>query len=155
MGTYTNQSSAIHDPDRASDRRRKVEQGLSELILSRAECLPRGDRELLRTLFAEGRSATDLAPMLGCPARALRSRGRRLAKRLLSDFFVFVLQQRASWPEPRRKIATAVALHGLSLRDASAELRLSIYTVRRQHDAVLALYAATGRTDQRALQAAG
>jgi len=176
MGTYTNQGAGgagvggvPFDPERASDRRRKVERGLADLILARAEHLPKADRELLRTLFGEGRSAIDVAPMLDTTPRRVRARARRLTRRVLSDLYLFVLQRRDSWPVACRRIATAVILHGLSFREAADALRLTVYTVRRHYDAVTALYEASGRSgcadaprrslaphpDQHALSAAG
>jgi DNA-directed RNA polymerase specialized sigma24 family protein len=68
----------------------------------------------------------------------------------MSPQFIYVLRQRDEWTPTRRRVATACLLHGLSLRQAAAALHLSLYTVRRHQDAIIALFesATTRRSRQ-------
>jgi DNA-binding Lrp family transcriptional regulator len=111
----------------------------AEHILRRAEFLPERDRTLLMAALSEGRTARELAALLGTTPRSVRRRLRRLSGHVLSDRFVFVMRHRDSWPASRRRIATACVLQRTSIRQAAVDLRTSHYNVRKQLDAVAAL----------------
>jgi DNA-directed RNA polymerase specialized sigma24 family protein len=130
----------------STDLRRRHHRDLVQRLLDRATCLPAPDLALLRAAYDDGRSAVEIAAMLGTEPRAIRRRLRRLAQRVLSEEFLFVLRHRDSWDSARRNIATACLLHGRSIRQTARELGLSLYTVRRHYLAILALFeAAAGR----------
>ncbi|USN99697.1 MAG: hypothetical protein H6810_03290 [Phycisphaeraceae bacterium] len=86
-------------------------------------------------------------------ARTERRRLRRLVTRVLSPRFAFVIASRRAWAPTRRRVAMACVVQGLSMREAGAALGLSLHSVRRQMDAVEALYLASlerARTPRRA-----
>jgi DNA-binding Lrp family transcriptional regulator len=111
----------------------------AEHILRRAEFLPEKDRTLLMAALSEGRTAQELAVMLGTTPRSIRRRLRRLSRHVLSDRFVFVMRHRDSWPATRRRIATACVLQRRTIRQTALDFRTSHYNVRKQLDAVAVL----------------
>jgi DNA-directed RNA polymerase specialized sigma24 family protein len=131
-----------HDPSIATDLRRKRQREIVERMLERASCLPPPDLALLRAAYEDGRSAVELALLLGHDPRSLRRKLKRLSARVMSPEFLFVLRHRERWSPLRRKVATACILHGQSQRSAAQTLKLSLHTVRRNHLAVLAMYEA-------------
>ena len=114
-------------------------QDSAEHILRRAEFLPAPDRALLTAALRDGRTAQELAILLGTNPRAIRRRLRRLSRHVLSDRFVFVMRHRDSWPATRRRIATACILERRPIRQTAVDFRTSLYNVRKQLDAVAAL----------------
>jgi len=99
-------------------------------------------------------------------ARALRSRVRRVVRRIMTPEYQAVARwfaieklsdglfaQPSSLSHPaapdgpggtlRRRIAISCFLHGLSIREAARQLGLSLHTVRRHRDAVAAMAAMT------------
>lgn len=138
--TSISHSSAARSHPSTSDLRRNNRRDLVERLLDRATCLPPADLALLRAAYHDGRSASELAILLGADARGIRRRIRRLSDRVLSQQFLFVLRHRDSWPPTRRNVATAMILHGCSQRQATRELKLTLYTVRKNYLEVLALY---------------
>jgi DNA-directed RNA polymerase specialized sigma24 family protein len=152
------------------DLRRSQRREAVQVLLDRAQAaeLPSEQVALLRAAYADGRSAIEIAalvsaasidpthaadaprdptiPRVSATPRAIRRRLRRLSRRVMSPQFIFVLRHRDTWPPSRRRVATACVLHGLSLRQAAASLRLSLYTVRRHHDAIGALFESVTRT---------
>lgn len=126
----------------AVDLRRRARRTLAERIVARSEGLPAQDRTLVRLVYHEGRSVSELAGLMGVSARTLRRRVRRLTTRVLSPRFLFVLSHQGKWSVTRRRVAEACVLGGMSLREAARALDLSFHTVRRHHDAVNALFEA-------------
>jgi hypothetical protein len=130
------------EPSTAADLRRKDGREPTQRLLHLAEGLPAPDRELLRSVFQDGRRVVEVAALVGTDSRTLQRRVRRLAARLGTPLYAFALEHRGRWPALRRRIATSCILEGRSLRQASAEMAVSIYTVRRHYEAVLALFEA-------------
>lgn len=125
----------------AADLRRRRRREIVEQILDRSAMLPPADRTLMRTIFEDGRSVAEIAALAGkADPRALRRRVRRLVRRVLSNRFLFVMRNRDRWGATRRNVATVCVIHGLSIREAAAELGISLHAVRRQREAVDALY---------------
>jgi len=124
----------------------------AEGLVERAAWLPAEDRALIEGVYGEGLSVAayvrrcrdrGVGPeTISCPsaARAARRRVRRLIERIMSDRFGFVTARRNTWPTTRRRVALACIVHGLSLREASKTLGLSLHTVRRHMEAVDALF---------------
>lgn len=124
------------EPDEAADLRRRRKREQIEQILARAAWLPDSDRAVLEAVFGEGKTVTEVAVLMGCPPRALRRRVRRLLDRVLAHRFVFVTSRIDGWPPTRRRVATACVIEGCSLRDAAKRLGISLYSVRRHHEAI-------------------
>ena len=136
------------DPMETLDLRRKRRRDQAEITLDRARHLPPEDRVLIEAVFRDGRPVAELAALISgdagesdrtAHARGLRRRIRRLTARLLSREFAFVAEQLSDWSPTRRRVATACILHGRSIRDAAAELRVSLHTVRRHRAAITEL----------------
>ncbi|HYE63584.1 MAG TPA: hypothetical protein VD997_16455 [Phycisphaerales bacterium] len=128
-----------HFSARNLDRRRSG-RGSQALILKGAEVLPHADRALLRAVYADGRSAAEIARLNpSVKARAVSYRVRLLTLRVLSPEFAFVSAHRRKWGRTRAKVATACFLHGLSIREAARLARVSFHTARQHHAAVLEL----------------
>lgn len=140
--------SRVFDPMESLDLRRKRPREQAEIALDRARHLPPEDRVLVEAVFRDGRPVTELASLIAgttgdaaratC-ARGLRRRIRRLTARLFSREYAFVAEQLSDWSPTRRRVATACILHGRSIREAAAELRLSLHTVRRHRAAIAEL----------------
>lgn len=140
MRTLTERGMMSHENHGESiDLRRRLRREMADLIVERSQVLPRDDAGLLQCIYGDGRSISALAPMLGCDARKLRRRVRRLVERVNSNEFVFVLSYRQNWTPSRRRVAEACFIRGLSIRQAASDLRLSYHTVRRHLEAVRAL----------------
>lgn len=128
-------------------RRREARAELIARLATRAELLPPEERALLKAVYERGMPVAKLAALRGAEgdAGALRRRLRRLVVRVLSPEFEFVARHRTGWGAARRRVATAMVLHGLSQRQAAAALGLSAHVVRRHREAVLALYDAAAQ----------
>jgi len=133
-----------HHPDHfnAADLRRSVTADAASTIADRAEwCLP-DERALIDAMYRQGLTASHIAQLRGSPVRVIRRRIRAVIARITSPRFVFVLRNRDHWPPTRRRVATACILQGRSFRDASEQLSVSFHTVRRQMDAINAMFEA-------------
>jgi len=122
------------------DLRRRIDRSQSDRIVARAAFLPHPDRVLLEAYFLHGRTIKDIALGSGTQSRRVSRRIRRLALRVLSEKFVFVLRRLDSWPPSRRRVATAMMLGGQSMREAAGSLHMTLYSVRRHHDAITAQF---------------
>ncbi len=127
----------------SSDRRRLRNADLAEQVSLRAEPLPPGDRALLDAAFRDGKTAVEIALLTGEDHRIVRRRIRRLAVRVMSPRYVFVLRERARWPATRRRVGEVCVLRGRSMRAACLELGMSMHMVRRQRELIDALFQAT------------
>lgn len=152
--------------ERIADMRRRRNAEAAELVVRRAEFLAPEDRALLRAIYADGLSisqvallrqtapttntlaaqGSDTTPASGAVsrpgvagARRVRARVRALVERALSPMFVFVASRQADWTPTRRRVAQAVYLHGMTLREAASALGVSLHVVRRHADAVRTL----------------
>lgn len=129
----------VETVDEVCDLRRRKRREQVERLLERAAWLPAGERELVETVYRDGRSVAELARAAGTDPRRLSRRLRQAVRRMLSDEFAYVARHRERWPASRRRVATATCLHGLSMREASETLGMSLHTVRRHHQAVRTL----------------
>lgn len=108
----------------------------TERLVERAAHLPPPDRLLMEAVYRDGRSAREIAALLGARARSVSERVRRLAERLHSPEYGFVAARSGAWAPLRRRIAVGLVLHGRSERSVARELGVSLHTVRRHHEAV-------------------
>lgn len=130
------------DIDRAADLRRHRPADLARTIAERAEwCLP-DDRALVQAMYQQGLSAAQIAQLRDAPVQLVRRRIKSVVRRVLSPRYLFVLRHRDAWSPSRRRVATACVLQGRTLRQTARHLQVSLYTVRRQMDAVSALFEA-------------
>ncbi|MEM7755800.1 MAG: sigma factor-like helix-turn-helix DNA-binding protein [Planctomycetota bacterium] len=127
-----------------ADRRRTDRRRQAERLVQRARWLRSDERAVVEAVYGEGRTCADLARLMDQPADAVRRRVRRATRRAASGLFVFVATRREKWPATRRRVATRCVLEGATLREAAAELKLSLHAVRKHWDAVRALYEAEG-----------
>lgn len=120
----------------AWDLRRRRREGELDVLLRRAEVLPKQDRLVLQTILREGKSAVMIAGLMQTNPRALRRRAKRLARRLVSPEFLFVVRELSKWPPTRRRVAEACVIEGKSARQAATDLRITFHTVRRHIEAM-------------------
>ncbi|MDX2145924.1 MAG: hypothetical protein SFZ23_00240 [Planctomycetota bacterium] len=168
LGEHSHSAAAsLSNPRNRPDLRRKDARRRAEQLLAASQYLPPADRVLIELVFRDGRPAADVATVcrLQCvgdksrsvgpssvpatgtsvtlpttsPAR-VRARVRRLARRLASPEFIFVVHHRAGWSTTRRNVASALWIEGLSMRATAQALNLSLHTVRRHREAVLAQF---------------
>ncbi len=118
---------------------------LVDSILHRSEWLGPGDRQLLRSIYADGHPLAQLAPMLRTGERSLRRRVEKLLERLNSRRFAFVAVRHERWPQTRRRVAASMVLQGLSMRETADRMGMSLYGVRRHYEAINALFEASER----------
>lgn len=111
----------------------------AEWVCQLAEHLPGPERELVLSVFRQGRPVNELAELMRVPTESLRRRLRRVINRLTSPEYAFVAARRREWPPSLRAVATAVILEGKSLRAAERELRLSMHVVRTLRQRALAM----------------
>jgi len=127
------------------DARRRDRAQLVEILRLRGRSLPPSDRTLMEAVYTRGERVSGLARLMGCNARTLRVRVRRVSRRLLSAPFVFVARRSESWAPMRRAVARACFVEGRSLREAANQLGLTQAAVRRHRDAVLAMLESEAR----------
>lgn len=124
----------------AQDLRRTRSRGFVAEVARQAQHLPPTERALLLQVFSEGKTVAEIAKERGEPPRRLARRIKRLTSRVLDPRYRYVTEHRQSWRPTRRKVAGACVIEGLSIREAAAKLRLSPYTVRKQREAIDALF---------------
>ncbi len=134
----------------ARAERRDSSQSLADVLMRRADVLDAQDQALLQAIYAEGKSCAFVARLSNVPARRVQRRARELATRLLSPLAAFVLRQRGQWNPTMARVATEVFLRGQSLKGAQASLRMTYHGVRRQRDAILAMFNAQTPQTRRA-----
>ena len=145
------------------DFRRHAGRDVAALLCERAAYLVPADRTLVEGVFRDGHTLFELARLLppadapGVPRATVELVARRLARhlksvirRVMSPLFAFVAARvdraRAvgdsdAWPLERRRIAEAIVLHGLSVRDTAALLATNTHRVREHRRAVEAMFA--------------
>ncbi|MBC7771233.1 MAG: hypothetical protein H7210_01935 [Pyrinomonadaceae bacterium] len=121
---------------KAKDLRRRHGREAAEALVLRATWLPDCDRQLVLAVYEEGKSVIDLASLMKQPVRTLRARVRRLVERITSPIFAFVALNLDQWPMMLKRVAEACVVRGLTIKEASAELRISYYSVRRHLDLI-------------------
>lgn len=118
------------------DLRRRRQEGDIDVLLRRAEALPKQDRLVLQSILRDGKSSVLVAGLLETKPRAIRRRTKRLIARLVSHEFLFVLRESATWPPTRRRVAEACVVEGKSARQASTDLRITFHSVRRHLETI-------------------
>lgn len=125
-----------YEPDtRLRDLLRR-RQEWAKRLLDHIDDLDRQDRAVLHGVYRLGMTVTDLAAALGLQPRTVRQRVLRLAQRVISPEFQYIVHHRRSWPKSRRAIAERVILRGRAQREVAEELGLSIHRVRQECDRI-------------------
>jgi hypothetical protein len=94
----------------------------------------------MRALYEQGQRLCEVAAIWGRPARTLRGRVRSILRRMRSEEFAFVALHLQEFSPTMRAVATACILHGMSIRAAAAELKLTQHQVRRYRDLALTMF---------------
>ncbi len=113
---------------------------MAEKVVMRAVFLDSADRALLQAVYDKGITAAEFARAMGERPEAMRRRVQRLVERLGSNPYQFVMRQLNDWPPCQRRVAESVFLKGLSHREASQQLGISLHKVRRQVERIQSLY---------------
>lgn len=111
-------------------------QGWAAQLLAHLDDLDRADRALLRSVYQHGMSVTDLADVLDRQPRTIRQRVLRLARRITSPEFQYVVRNRRHWSAARRAIVERAILRGRTQRAIAAELGISLHRVRKECDCI-------------------
>lgn len=127
------------DPRSVADLRRRHARELTEAVLSGSKYLDEQDRALLEAVYERGIPASHLARLRDEPARTVRRRVRKLAERIASPAFNFVLLHKDAWTPTRRRVAERCVLGGVSMRAAAEQLGTSLHNVRKEMNAINAL----------------
>ena len=128
------------EPSKVNQRPLTNRRLIAENLIIRAEFLDSADRALLQAVFDRGVTAAEIARAIGERPEALRRRIQRLVVRLGSDPYQFVMRQLSQWPSCQRKVGESVFLRGLSQREASQHLGMSLHRVRREVERIRGLY---------------
>ena len=113
----------------------------AERLLALIDFLPPGDRELMRAVFADGRSAASIARMAGRSPLVVQRRIAGLLDRIESTEFAVVVMHADGWPDRRAAIARTCIVEGLSTRTAARRLGISVHQVRLEMVAIRSLAA--------------
>ncbi len=124
------------------DLRRRRTRSQAQALTARARHLEARERRLIEDLFEAGRPCSLIAAELGRDARNVRREVRVITRRLLDPRFEFVTTNADRWRPTRQRIARALYVQGLGLRETARHLGLSLYSVRQHRDAIEALFEA-------------
>lgn len=111
----------------------------AETLETFAEFLPQADRALVIGYLRHTQPTKELAALAGKSEKAIRTRLRTLIVRMNSPTFRLVACNLNKWPKARREAARALFLHGLSLKDASALLKINTVRLKEHRAATLAV----------------
>lgn len=110
-----------------------------QTVVRLCEWLPPRERELVRAVYGDGRSISAVARLMDADPTHLRRVLARVAARVTSPEYAFVVLNREKWPEARRRVASACWVDGRSVRETARALGLSMHKVRVEREAVRAL----------------
>ncbi len=130
------------------DLRKKRSHTLTDSIVKRAHWLEPDDRELVLAMFRDGQSAQSIAKRFGGCPRHLRRHIKKLVQRLSDPRIAYVIAHHEQWSKSRRAIAHCLFIQGRSMREATDELGMSFYSVRKHREAIDAMCQAAMNTDQ-------
>lgn len=135
-------STQLVSADQRDDLRRHRRRQLIQALLDRAQHLPDADRDLLEAVYRDGASLSHLARMAALVgdankdpaplARTLRRRLRAIVARLHDPRTLVYLEHGGDWPRQRRRVAGACLLAGLTQRQASMTLGISLHEIRKR-----------------------
>jgi DNA-directed RNA polymerase specialized sigma24 family protein len=116
-------------PEHAHDHR-QLKRGHIEYLLALTEFLPPKDRVLAEHVLSQGNRLTTIATLYQRPPRQLQRRAATIIKRISTNMFQFVALQMNTLPAETRATAKYIVLHGLSQRQTSQTIGITIHRVR-------------------------
>ncbi|MBL8747310.1 MAG: hypothetical protein JNK58_13270 [Phycisphaerae bacterium] len=142
-----------------SDLRRRSTSGreAAQRCVELARHLRPHERATVLAVYRDGMTVKELAALQSIDGdpRSLRRSLRRMSARVLTPKFAFVAsflepgdqaeRRRLGlpcWPPRRRAVAEQCVVHGLSMREASAALGLSLHAVRHEMGTINAIFEA-------------
>ena len=128
------------EPSKANKQALSNRRLIAEKVVMRAEFLDSADRALLQAVFDRGMTAAEIARATGEKPQSMRRRVQRLVERLGSNPYQFVMRQKKDWPPCQQKVGESVFLRGLSHRETSQLLGISLHSVRREVERIRSLY---------------
>ena len=135
------------EPSKANKKPLLNRRMIAEKVVMRAEFLDSTDRALLEAVFDKGITAAEIARTIGERPANMRRRVRKLVERLGSNPYQFVMRQLENWPPCQRRVGESVFLKGLSHREASQQLGMSLHKVRLEVERIRSLYDNQQRQD--------
>jgi DNA-binding CsgD family transcriptional regulator len=111
-----------------------------EELLRMASLLHPADRALVQAIYGRGVSPGEFAQAIGCSRRSVLHRLKRIALRIRSSLFRFVVCQEMDWTFDRRTIAQSVILRGQTQRATARQLGVSVHYVRTELAAIKLLF---------------
>ncbi len=116
------------------------------ILMGRAELLAPKDRDLVEAVLIRGQSTRSVARMMGVSSRAVRSRVCRLGRRLTSRKFLSAARSLSYLSPADADLATLYFCQGLSHRQLSSRMGLSIHLLRRRLDGIAAQIAVISKS---------
>lgn len=104
-----------------------------------AAFLPPADAALMRSVFADGKTAKHIGTLMGKAPRVVQRRIRRLVTRCLSPEFAYAALNSGAMDADLARVATLCVLHGRPVRSVAEELGLSQHLVRMRRASILAM----------------
>lgn len=139
MRVRTHNADWLDQASDAIDLRKKLSERRVDTIRERADWLEPDERSLVLAVYRDGRTATEIARLQSSEPRTVRRRLKRAVLRLHDPRFLYVIRHNSKWSPTRRRVALALFRSGLSIREASKSLGISVHHVRRHRERVLAL----------------
>lgn len=146
--------SFTRDPERVSDLalagggaiRRRMNRDRVEEVLALAGSLPRDERAVVYAVLRDALPVREVAEVRGESPRVVRRRLRNAVDRVLTPLFGFALSRVEAkpcpWSAARRRVAVHTVLHGRSLQKTAQALGVSVWSVRREKEKILAEFEA-------------
>ena len=110
------------------------------MALEYAEHLAVPECDILHAIAEQGFTVKALARISGRSERDIRRTLTSVAARADAPLFRFVVKTRMAMPPRLRAVAEAIVLRGASLRQAAAELGLTVWAVRMHRDKLLSRF---------------
>lgn len=126
---------ATHVSNEHNANRQRAQLSIEELLIL-SQNLSGPDRALLKGVYERGMSASAIAALMGLSPNTVQRRLRKLALRVTSPCFRYVVKHRLDWPDIRRAVAEGIVLRGQSQRSMAQALDVSIHRVRCEIDRV-------------------
>lgn len=128
------------EPSKANKKPLLNRRMIAEKVVMRAEFLDSADRALLQAVFDRGITPAEIARAIGERPEIMQRRVQKLVERLGSSPYQFVMRQIKDWPPCQQRVGESVFLRGLSHREASQHLGMSLHRVRREVERIRSLY---------------